>query len=278
MILERDENIGGVWSRRRNHDNFWTQWTHGLSEFSDMPMPRPPEEDCRDDFYPAKYTTEYLENYVLRKDRNGRSLRDRIVFNISVQTIMRANDEKTWKITCSRPSEPNTIITSDKLLIASGLTSTPSMPTFADQDTFKGPIIHSIDFGSRVAELIASKNIQHITVLGAGKSSADMIYLLAKAGKTVTWVLRRPGFFAPGGGQGGYKNAIEASSARIAGVLNPNLFETSGWLVGFFHRSRIGRALLTKVFDSLDVEIKGLADYKRRKSAKGFEKLEYETP
>lgn len=98
-IIEKDNCVSGVFSKRkcgqvrrfslwtnqssaRLYDEFWTQWTVGLAEFSDLPIRRPPEEDCKNDCFRAKYTTKYLEEYVDTMTHAGLSLRDRINFGL----------------------------------------------------------------------------------------------------------------------------------------------------------------------------------------------------
>lgn len=75
-------------------------------------------------------------------------------------------------------------------MVASGLTSTPNMPVFAKQDCFKGLILHQRDFGQ---SSVLSPIDKYITVLGGAKSAADMAYACAKAGKSVSWIIRSSG-------------------------------------------------------------------------------------
>jgi len=70
-----------------------------------------------------------------------------------------------------------------KLIVASGLTSEPYMPTLPGKEKFDGPIIYQEAFGS--SSILNSSDIKSICVLGGGKSSADMIYAAVTAGKKV---------------------------------------------------------------------------------------------
>lgn len=63
------------------------------------------------------------------------------------------------------------------------------MPVFAKQDCFKGLMLHQRDFGQ---SSVLSSSDKYITVLGGAKSAADMAYACAKAGKSVSWVIRSP--------------------------------------------------------------------------------------
>jgi len=297
-ILEKDADIGGVFSRReppsavssvqinltnmigRNYDAFWTQWTVGLSEFSDMPMQRPPEDDCRHDFYRAKWTTHYLEQYVDRKNDEGRTLRGVIRFGMDVENIKKIGT--SWEISCKDSEGSAQTFHASKLMVASGLNTAPNMPRFLGAEDFKGPIIHSIDFGAQEHTILHSSTIQNITIIGGGKSAADMLYEALQAGKTVSWIIRTTGagapFFAPGKGQVGYKNAFELGSTRIVASINPSTLHSRNWWTSFLHGTTIGAALLKRIIATMDKEIRGVADYQGRESDKGFEKLEYNTP
>ncbi|MCJ1391350.1 monooxygenase [Xylographa bjoerkii] len=184
-ILDKDDCVGGTWNSRRSYDSFWTQWTVGTAEFSNISMPRPPKDALYYDFFKAKHTAKYLENYVDQQKHAGRTLRDRIEFGIEVQSLQK--HEGQWLISIKNEIGGSTrILHTLKLIVASGLTSVPRMPLLPGQDKFGGPIIHQEAFGS--SNLLSSPHIQDITVLGGGKSSADIVYSAVKAGKTVSWI------------------------------------------------------------------------------------------
>ena len=112
----------------RSYDSFWTQWTVGTAEFSDVPMPRPPEEDLYYEVFKAKYTTQYLENYIGQQKHNKRTLRDRIKFGVEVQSVCKVDG--VWVIS-TKEEASGTLKTFNtaKLIVASGLTSIPYTPT-----------------------------------------------------------------------------------------------------------------------------------------------------
>ncbi|KAK8037662.1 dimethylaniline monooxygenase [Apiospora marii] len=252
-ILERDYCVGGVWSERRIYPSFWSQWTHGIAEFSDMPMERPPAEDCMHDLFRAKYTTKYLEDYVNKMSHSGKTLRDR------------------------------RSIHSPRLMMANGQSSVPNVLHLAGQDHFDGKIIHSIDFGK--SDIIQDQSVKHVAVIGGGKSAADMVYEAAKAGKTVSWIIRKTGngslgtaALAPIDLPTPYRNGVEASQARIMAPLQPSyLIPYQSWWTWLLHSTRLGAAFVGKVFAALDGAVRKSAGYRERKSDKGFEKLEYDS-
>ncbi|KAF2117286.1 putative dimethylaniline monooxygenase [Lophiotrema nucula] len=282
-ILERDYCLGGVWSSRRIYPSFWSQWTYGIAEFSDMRMERPPEKDCMNDLFRAQYTTKYLEQYADHMQHSGRSLRDRIQFNTTVKSIKKVDGQ--WHLRCSHTtSGTDKFVRTAKLMVANGHCSVPNMPSLLGKEDFRGRIVHSFDFGT--SSVISDDSVQHVTVIGAGKSSADMVYEAVKAGKTVSWIIRKsgngghgPAAFAPIDLPTPYKNGVEASQARIMASLQPSvLIPDRSWWTWFLHSTRLGTKLVGRVFDLLDNTVRQNAGYKDRKSDKGFEKLEYDIP
>ncbi|KAK7917792.1 flavin-binding monooxygenase-like protein-like protein [Apiospora marii] len=281
-ILERDYCVGGVWSERRIYPSFWSQWTHGIAEFSDMPMERPPAEDCMHDLFRAKYTTKYLEGYVDKMSHSGKTLRDRIQFNTLVQSIKKVNGQ--WQVDCiDVNTKSHWSMRSLRLMMANGQSSVPNVPHLAGQDHFDGTIIHSIDFGK--SDIIQNQSIKHVSVFGGGKSAADMVYEAAKAGKTVSWIIRKAGngslgtaALAPIDLPTPYRNGVEASQARIMASLQPSyLIPNRSWWTWFLHSTRLGATLVGKIFAALDGAVRKSAGYRERKSDKGFAKLEYDS-
>jgi dimethylaniline monooxygenase (N-oxide forming) len=126
----------------------------------------------------------------------------------------------------------------------------------------------------------SSEAVKHVTVLGAGKSSADMIYEAMKAGKEVSWIIRAsgtgPGFFAPLDMKPpAYRNAPEAAQTRVMSTFQPSFLNQDTWWTRFLHSTSAGVWLVQKMFSLLDAEVKKRANYTGRKDTRGFEKLEY---
>lgn len=280
--LERDYCIGGVWSERRNYPRFWTQWTHGIAEFSDMPMDRPLADDCMHDLFRAKYTTKYLEHYVDKMSHAGQTLRERIQFNTDVQSIKKVVGQR--QLLCvDSISKSQRLMSALRLMIANGQSSVLNMPDFPGKEHFRGKIIHSIDFGQ--SDVVQNESIQNVAVIGAGKSAADMVYEAVKSGKTVSWIIRKTGngslgaaAFAPVDLPTPYKNGVEASQARIMASLQPCYLvsQESWWWSWLLHSTNLGSKLVTKVFSALDNTVRKYAGYRERESDKGFEQLEYD--
>ena len=246
-----------------------------------MRMEKPPANDCMHDLFRAKYTTKYLEDYVDSKTHNKRTLRDRIQFNTYVQSIKKVGGQ--WQLHCMDVTNGSErTLFSLRLMMANGQSSLPSLPDFPGKEHFRGKIIHSIDFSQ--SNVVKDKSIQHIAVIGAGKSAADMVYEAVKAGKTVSWIIRKTGngslgtaALAPIDLPTPYKNGVEASQARIMASLQPcYLIPNRSWWTWFLHSTNMGAKLVSKIFSLLDDTVRKSAGYRERTSNKGFEKLEYD--
>jgi dimethylaniline monooxygenase (N-oxide forming) len=165
------------------YDGFWTQWTHGLSEFSDLPMTRSHETDCYHGFYRAKYTTGYLEEYCNRQDESGRYLCDRMVFHANVDSVRKVNN--AWNVRVEAA-----VFATKRLMVASGL--------LQGKEIFCGAIVHTEGFGD--SKMMENSEIKRLVVIVAGKSAADAVFMGVKSGKVVHWVIRANGrehaFFA----------------------------------------------------------------------------------
>ena len=117
-----------------------------MAEFSDKPMSRPPERDItEDDYMEAKYVTRYLEEYLDSHVYDGKSLRDRVILNFKVDKVEKLGEQ--WTVEGSYGSQTFTLH-SEKLIVATGLTSEPQMPDLAYGEDFQGKILHQKSFGN----------------------------------------------------------------------------------------------------------------------------------
>jgi hypothetical protein len=154
------------------------------------------------------------------------------------------------------------------------------MPVLTGRDNFLGQVLHQDGFGS--SEVLTSPEIRNVTVLGGGKSSADMVYESVKAGKTVSWILKStdtagPGFFLSPKGVGPYKNAFEIGMTRIAATFTPSLMNGVNWWTRLLHSSSYGPRLMAGFWNSVDAKARTEADF-QRKSLKDFDKLSPHSP
>lgn len=242
-------------------------------------MQQPPNEDIYFEFFKAKHTTKYLNDYVDSHSYSGQTLRDRIRLSTEVQSLRKI--DRVWTVT-SKEQETSDLHTfkTTKLVVASGCTSIPNMPFLPGIDCFLGEVLHQADFGS--SNILTSPDVQNITILGAGKSSADMVYEAVQAGKTVSWILKAtdtagPGFFLSPKGVGPYKNAFEIGMTRLAASFTPSFINGLNWWTRFLHSSTYGRCLMAGFWNSVDAKARTEANY-QRESLQNFDKLSPHSP
>ena len=242
-----------------------------------MPMPRPPEEEIHYEFFKAKHLTRYLENYIDQHQFGGRSLRDRIIFGFVVQRIHKLG--KSWAISGEDDQHQVKTFHASKLIVASGLTSTPIIPSLPGKEKFQGSVIHQRDFGQ--SAILSSPAVRHVTVLGGGKSAADMVYASAKAEKSVSWLIRvpgsGPGYFVSPEGKGSYKNAYELGATRMAATFTPSVFNQDSWSSKLLHGTSVGRKVIHSFWGAVDKQIRDAAHFDRP-AKRGFSTLTPHTP
>ena len=247
-----------------------------MLEFSDMPMKPPKEEDNYYGYFPAKYISSYLEDYTKSHSYDNKTIFERVIFKKRVSQVQKRGG--LWITKCESTDAP---FESTRLIVASGLTSKPKMPNYPGISTLKRPIVHQMDFGK--SNIMSSPDIKNVVVLGGGKSAADLVYGLAKAGKSVTWLIRQtgcgPAFFIPAQGAGRYRNANEMFFTGKAGAMSMSIFFPWRIVQWLFHSTRWGMNYVNKMWEGADQGNRLLAGYKTRESnGKGFEKLEPDTP
>ncbi|KAL8761232.1 MAG: hypothetical protein Q9184_002636 [Pyrenodesmia sp. 2 TL-2023] len=276
-LLESDDVVGGTWSSKRIYPSFWTQTPVKMAEFSDRPMTPPPDEDQFYGFFPAKYTTAYLESYVDNHIYAGRTIRDRIRFNASVNGITRnhrrenapsAPQNAQWTITYNTHHKIHT----SKLIDATGMTSQPETPNLPGSSDFQGRTLHHKSFGQEQNLLLEDTSVQNICIVGGAKSAADVAYACAKApaGRKIHWVIRE---------DGNGPSAFFAAPAMSARFL-PNKFGKQwGWLKWLLQGTVPGRWYVKRLWEGFDKGLRGFLDYQREEGRDmGFANLEYDKP
>ncbi|KAI0157188.1 FAD/NAD(P)-binding domain-containing protein [Hypoxylon sp. FL1284] len=231
IIIDNDRTVGGVWSKDRLYPNLVAQVRLGLFNYSDTPM-GPNGGDPKD----PRVTGEMIHNYM-QKYAEDHDLLRRIRFNTFVSGATQCSTG--WRLTL-RNSED--VIETEKLMVATGVTSIPFTPKLLDGSDGSVPMIHSMDLGSSFNAL-RSEKIQNVVVVGAAKSAYDAVYLLLTMGKKVTWVIR-----SDGAGPLSILpflilnciNSIAFASTRLMTHLSPSILNTSGNLYWAFQRSALG--------------------------------------
>ena len=246
--------------------------------FSDVPFAPPRDAPSYYGCFEAKYVNRYLEDYIDSHIYNGSSLRSRIIFGTRVENVEKTDD--MWMVKAQGSRTGPWEFRSWKIVVATGLTSRPSIPTFLTcQKIFKAPIRHHKDFGEVSRSLLDTSDCKNIVVLGGGKSATDMVYESVKKGKNVSWVIRKqgegPALYLPAPGRGRYENSTEQGATRWNAVFSPSSFMPTLWLARLIHGTKTGRGYLMRKSQEGDKSHRDAAGYRDRKGAlPSFKNLE----
>ena len=208
-----------------------------------MPFSPKPDQVDANSFFKAEAMSAYLERYVESHVYKGQSIRDRIIFSTSVVKVGKL--DSIWHMHCSKSREMNVkmLLKAPKLIVASGATSIPNVPSIKGSQSFQGSMIHSVEWGN--ASFLEDGSQKRVVVLGGGKSAADIVYECVKAGKTVSWVIRKsgkgPGAFFPGEKIGWFQNPSELGVSRLNTYLFLSGLGRKGWWYWFLFNTRIGQ-------------------------------------
>lgn len=257
------------------YEDFWTQTPLGILEFSDQRMHDVPQSEQYYAFFKAKHVTSYLEDYVRNNVYADRPLIDRIQFNSRFERLEKL--EGGWKIYIE-----GTVLklTAPKVIDATGITSAPKLPEIAGISEFQGRLLHHKDFGR--SDILTNATVCDIIVIGGAKSAADVAYASAKAGKSVSWVIRQsgsgPAAFVAAKGQGPYRNSNENFYTRFTSYFLASVFVRENWLTKFLYRTRLGNRLFAGIWKSINAKTVRFANYDREDGRQnGFHNLKPDT-
>jgi cation diffusion facilitator CzcD-associated flavoprotein CzcO len=163
IVLERGARVGHCW--RSAYDSLRLHTGKHLSALPGLRFSRTtPLFPSRDDF------VAYLEEYVRR-------FRLPVVHDIDVNSIQYQDD---WRVQTSAG-----LLRARALVMATGLMSNPTVPSFAGQDLFHGTITHSVTYRSPQAWVG-----KRVLVVGVGNSGGEIASELGRQGVNVTIAVR----------------------------------------------------------------------------------------
>ncbi|CAH0055901.1 unnamed protein product [Clonostachys solani] len=252
-IFDEAASVGGTWAKERLYPGLKTNNLLGTYEFSDFPM-TPDRFDVKEgNHIPGHAVHDYLIQFA-----DHFHLLSRLQMRQKVETAELLEDG-SWSLNImtagATDGKPRTIV-AKKLVVATGLTSKPFMPTFEGQKDFNRPLFHAKDLRSRAGEV---EQAQSVVVLGGNKSAWDTCFLAAKTGTHVHMVMR------PGGGGPSWVwpvlfSPFKVSIQRLAATrfftwFDPCIWSESGgsvgWLRRALHGTRAGRAVVSRFWNAL---------------------------
>jgi Pyridine nucleotide-disulphide oxidoreductase len=133
---------------------------------------------------PGAVIQRYLESYAKKFGVFGR-----VRLNHRVESAER-NQDGTWQLKVWREEE-SVVTNTKKLIVATGITSQPYLPSFKGQEAFDTPLFHCRDMLQHEDQVIQSG--ERVTVFGGSKSAWDAAYTCATSGMKVDWIIRESG-------------------------------------------------------------------------------------
>ncbi len=267
-LVDASESVGGTWAAERLYPGLKTNNLVGSYEFSDFPM-EPDRYGLREGQHiPGQVVHRYLSDFVahygipvrLRTEATSATIQDDGRWALTYRTRPCAVEgpEATTSIAEGR-------LVAARLVLATGLTSEPSIPKFIGQQDFNGCIMHSKQLKSRSKEL---SDAEVVVVLGGNKSAWDVCYSAATSGAQVHMVMRPTG----GGPSRVWPVALRLlglfatsiarlSSTRACSWLDPAPFGGNGWLAWLLHRTALGRAVCALFWAHLDERVNASNGY-----------------
>lgn len=140
--FDKNEYIGGIWYYSAEHrvsalPTTLANISRERACFTDFPFP-----GGTSSYLNSSEVDKYLNDYA-----DAFNLRPRLRLGTAVQSITRNDSENTWVVTLhARDSSQTENLNFDKLVMAIGPHSKPIYPQIANQEAFKGEIVHSIAF------------------------------------------------------------------------------------------------------------------------------------
>ncbi|KAF3392571.1 Flavin-containing monooxygenase FMO GS-OX-like 2 [Penicillium rolfsii] len=273
VLLEKRPTIGGVWSEENCYEGLKT---NNLGEFTDFPMGE--KYGVKEDKHiPGSTLHSYLNDFADHFD-----IRRRIRFNTRVSEIEKLS--QGWRLkTDTTDSSLAIVYTCDKVIVCSGLSSTPNPVNIRGSDGFGRPIINHSQLREEGARIAHDPHIKSVTVVGASKTGYDVVHMMASNNKKVDWVIRESGgggvwMASPWAKFAGVKTKLELlATMRFFTWFSPCVFgdfDGFSWIRKALHQTRLGRYLVHKFWEGLRTDIVDQNGYRKEKCLQYLEPLE----
>lgn len=277
LILDSNRTIGGVWATENIYPGLKTNNQVGTFEFTDFDI----QEVCRGKVAKGQHIRgevvhEYLVKYA---EKHGLMKRMRLGCKVTTAEHLPGR-EGGWRLTVIatdgdtripkvadadlKGQEDATILTASKLMVATGLTSTPMPISLPGASYFTPPLLTFHDFRRSGTQILDDPNIQHVVVYGGAKSAYDTVHAFASRAKKVTWVIRGSGhgpvYMAPSHIQAGpMKLWLEPLvTTRLLTLFSPCIWGESdgfGSMRRWLHGTKFGRMIVKAFWKKLGGDV-----------------------
>lgn len=188
-VLDAAESCGGTWSEARLYPGLKSNNMVGSYEYPDFPMTEDIYGVKKGGHIPGATLHRYLTDFAKQY-----GVLERMQFHSKVGNVealrTTSSDITGWRLSVTGPDNVERTMVTVKLILATGLTSTPNMPQYSGAETFERPLFHAKDFCRRAPEL---KGVGKAVVVGGAKSAYDVAYALVQDGTAVDLVIRPNG-------------------------------------------------------------------------------------
>ncbi|KAJ4122943.1 hypothetical protein NW768_009933 [Fusarium equiseti] len=181
LILESASSVGGTWSKHRLYPGLKSNNMKGTYEFPDFPMDEATYGVGPNTHIPGAVLHRYLTDFAKHF-----GFYDNIQFDTAVEGVEKEGDG--WKLSVLG-TQGSRVIATKKLVLATGLTSTPNMPQYKNAEKFDAPLFHAKDFCKEAPNL----KVKNAIVVGGAKSAFDVAYALVQDGAEVDLIVRPTG-------------------------------------------------------------------------------------
>ncbi|KAI4181150.1 MAG: hypothetical protein L6R41_006791 [Letrouitia leprolyta] len=205
LILDANRSVGGVWAKENIYPDLKANNQLGTFEFTDFNfLDVCPGRMREGEHIPGDAAHDYFSKYAQHFD-----LLRRVRFGHKVVTAEHLPGDGGWKLTVVRATgdaghhnvgssektqqEATMSISTSKLIVATGLTSTPMPISISGAASFSPPLMAFGDFRGDASRLLEDPNIKHVAVYGSAKSAYDAVYAFATRSIQVTWIIRESG-------------------------------------------------------------------------------------
>ncbi|KAJ3269889.1 hypothetical protein HK104_005021, partial [Borealophlyctis nickersoniae] len=242
-IIEKHDNLGGVWADGRRYGELVSNNNFGLYEFSKMGMDKDMDSDG---FVKGEDIKKYLDSYAKKFD-----LEKHIRYSTTVLSITQSDPSdltSPWLLQLSTPNGPSTE-TYDKIVVCIGVHSDAFVPTYPSRSVFSGSVYHTQEIDKPAVKADLAKK-ERIVVVGMGKSATDAASWLAGTGKHVTILYRHLRWLTPRRVMGGLASLKYVLYNRFVYSFTPYHTHTTWWR-RFLHTNPLGKIIVSAFWAGL---------------------------
>ncbi|KAL2869594.1 flavin-containing monooxygenase [Aspergillus lucknowensis] len=263
LVVDESHSVGGTWARERLYPGLKTNNVFGSYELSDFPMVPERYGVQGTGHIPGHVVHAYLCDVVDHFEITPHLM---LSTKVTSATLL---DGGLWSVTLKPVHEslkPVQVIQAARLVIATGLTSTPHIPQIPGSETFDRFILHSKQLREQAQKLEQSKAV---VVVGGNKSAWDVCYTAARAGSQVHMVVRQdgggPSYLWPRQFSLGQftVSLAKLSTTRLFALFDPAPFSSGpfSWQKRFLHQTYFGQMICQMFWTYLDKLIRKLNGY-----------------